>query len=101
MGEKAMGGRWNRVRTVLFALPRADSYLSFQGGECMRKGLFVFLSLALVVALAVPAAAEMKLTGFYRVRATTANYPFAGNASFNTSTSLTKANTSGSVSFTE
>ena len=67
----------------------------------MRKGLFVFLSLALVVALAVPAAAELKLTGFYRVKPTTANFPIAGNAQFITSGSLSGNNTGVSTSFVE
>ena len=67
----------------------------------MRKGLFVFLSLALVVALAVPAAAEVKLTGFYRVKPTTANFPIAGNAQFITSGSLSGNNTGVSTSFVE
>jgi hypothetical protein len=49
----------------------------------MRKGWLVLLAMALVVALAVPASAEMKLNGFYRVKPTVSNYVGAGNQSFN------------------
>lgn len=68
----------------------------------MRKGWLVLLSLALVVALAVPASAEMKLNGFYRVKPTTGNFVgIAGNNQYTSPTSLTKANTSATISFTE
>jgi len=49
----------------------------------MRKGWMVLLAMALVVALAVPASAEMKLTGFYRVKPTTSNFVGNGNNSLN------------------
>jgi hypothetical protein len=49
----------------------------------MRKGLFVLLAMALVVALAVPASAEMKLNGFYRVKPTMSNFLGTPNASMN------------------
>jgi hypothetical protein len=69
----------------------------------MRKGWMVLLAMALVVALAVPASAEMKLTGFYRVKPTLSNYLGAGNLSLNvpgtdtaTSSSLVKESGSGS-----
>ena len=46
----------------------------------MRKGWMVLLAMALVVALAVPASAEMKLNGFYRVKPTMRNYVGFGNS---------------------
>ena len=49
----------------------------------MRKGWLVLLAMALVVALAVPASAEMKLNGFYRVKPTVSNYVGNGNNSLN------------------
>ena len=71
----------------------------------MRKGLFVLLSLALVVALAVPASAEMKLTGFYRVKPTVSNFLGAGNTQLNVpgdaAGALNKAATETSTNFTE
>jgi hypothetical protein len=58
--------------------------------------------MALVVALAVPASAETKLTGFYRVKPTLTNYLGAGNLSLNipgtdtaTSSSLVKQASTG------
>lgn len=68
----------------------------------MRKGWMILLAMALVVALAVPASAEMKLNGFYRVKPTLSNYVGNGNTSLNVpgmqsavATSLVKAGTSG------
>jgi hypothetical protein len=49
----------------------------------MRKGWLVLLAMALVVALAVPASAEMKLNGFYRVRPTISNFVGNGNNNLN------------------
>ena len=69
----------------------------------MRKGWMVLLAMALVVALAVPASAEMKLNGFYRVKPTMSNLIGAGNISANVpgmetaaATSLVKESGSGS-----
>lgn len=67
----------------------------------MRKGWLVLLSVALVVALAVPASAEMKLNGFYRAKPTLSNFVGAGNVQYVTPDSLTKGNTAASRSFTE
>ncbi|MBF8257772.1 MAG: ompJ [Actinobacteria bacterium] len=68
----------------------------------MRKGWMILLAMALVVALAVPASAEMKLNGFYRVKPTLSNYVGNGNNSLNVpgmegiaATSLVKTGTSG------
>lgn len=69
----------------------------------MRKGWLVLLSVALVVALAVPASAEFKLNGFYRVRPTMSNFQGAGNSSFNlpgapsSGVSLSKDSTEGTA----
>jgi hypothetical protein len=49
----------------------------------MRKGWLVLLAMALVVALAVPASAEMKLNGFYRVKPTVSNFVGNGNNNLN------------------
>ncbi len=78
----------------------------------MRKGWMVLLALALVVALAAPASAEMKLTGFYRVKPTLSNFVGNGNNNLNapgteSSVSLGKDTTAATVdtnrtrSFTE
>jgi hypothetical protein len=68
----------------------------------MRKGWLVLLAMALVVALAVPASAEMKLNGFYRVKPTVSNYVGNGNNSLGVpgmesavSASLVKTGTAG------
>ncbi len=65
----------------------------------MRKGWMVLLAMALVVALAVPASAEMKLTGFYRTKAWLSNFANYSASQYNTpgseavaTTSLTKEN---------
>jgi len=50
----------------------------------MRKGWIVLLAMALVVVLAAPASADVKLTGFYRVVPTISNwYGGAGNSQLN------------------
>ncbi len=68
----------------------------------MRKVLIVAIAATLAVVFAMPASAEMKLTGFYRVKPTSSNYLGAGNLGLNvpgtdtaTSSSLVKESGSG------
>ncbi len=67
----------------------------------MRKVLIVALAAALAVVFAVPVSADVKLTGFTRIVPTISNYVGNGNATYQSPTSLTKAVTDRSRSFTE
>jgi hypothetical protein len=49
-------------------------YLSFQGGEIMRKGFVVLLAAVVVVMFAMPAMAGTEVTGFYRTKGYVSNF---------------------------